>query len=399
MNKKVKENGLIINRQPLFQEDIQGLTDKLTDIVTSSRFLVIGGGGSIGQAVVKELFDRNPKVLHVVDISENNLVELVRDLRSSVGYTTGVFDTFALDVGSVEFTRFLSDQKGYDYVMNLSALKHVRSEKDPYTLMRMINTNVLNTIKLLKALRNSDIKNYFSVSTDKAANPVNLMGASKRAMEMVLMLESEQVKISMARFANVAFSDGSLLHGFQKRVEKNQPISAPKDIHRYFITPEESGQLCLMSSLFSENRDIFFPKLTPEFQPITFSQLAVRYLNSLGIEAEECETEMEARNKMLSRKDGEPWPCYFFCSDTTGEKGLEEFYSTDETLDNMRFKGIGVIKNLNTVNTEEISRFLDGISRIQLSNTWVKADIVREFKKLIPNFLHQEVGKNLNEKM
>ena len=227
----------------LFSKDLNEWNDELLRIVEGSRFLVLGGAGSIGQAVTKEIFKRNPAKLHVVDISENNLVELVRDIRSSLGYIPGDFRTFALDIGSVEYDAFFKADGGYDYILNLSALKHVRSEKDPYTLMRMVDVNVFNTDKTVRQAVEAGATKYFCVSTDKAANPVNMMGASKRIMEMFLMRRSLDMKISTARFANVAFSDGSLLHGFNQRLEKRQPIVAPKDVRRYFVTPKESGEL------------------------------------------------------------------------------------------------------------------------------------------------------------
>ncbi len=248
---------LIGRSEALFTQDITSHNKELGRIVSSSRFLVLGGAGSIGQAVTKEIFKRNPKKLHVVDISENNMVELVRDIRSSFGYINGDFQTFALDIGSFEYDAFIKADGQYDYVLNLSALKHVRSEKDPFTLMRMIDVNVFNTDKTIQQSIDAGAKKYFCVSTDKAANPVNMMGASKRIMEMFLMRKSELMAISTARFANVAFSDGSLLHGFNQRIQKRQPIVAPNDIKRYFVTPQESGELCLMSCIFGENRDIF----------------------------------------------------------------------------------------------------------------------------------------------
>jgi len=248
---------LIGRNQELFNKDIEKHESELQKIVSSSKFLVIGGAGSIGSATTKEIFKRNPKKLHVVDISENNMVELVRDIRSSFGYIDGDFQTFALDIGSIEYDAFWNADGDYDYVLNLSALKHVRSEKDPYTLMRMIDVNIFNTDKTIQQSIDKGVKKYFCVSTDKAANPVNMMGASKRIMEMFLMRRSKEINISTARFANVAFSDGSLLHGFNKRIEKKQPIVAPNDIKRYFVIPKESGELCLMSCIFGENRDIF----------------------------------------------------------------------------------------------------------------------------------------------
>ena len=228
--------------QKFFSADIDGLSSDLSSLVENGRFLVIGGAGSIGQAVTKEIFKRNPAALHVVDVSENNMVELVRDIRSTLGYIDGDFRTFSIDCGGEEFETLMACESPYDFVFNLSALKHVRSEKDPYTLMRMLTVNIFNTTKTLKLARDTGTKKYFCVSTDKAANPVNMMGASKRIMEMFLMRESETMPISMARFANVAFSDGSLLHGFNQRFAKRQPFSAPKDVRRYFLTPQESGE-------------------------------------------------------------------------------------------------------------------------------------------------------------
>ena len=268
---------LIGRKQNLFSEDLNAHEKKIDRIVSNSRFLVIGGAGSIGQAVTKEIFKRNPIKLHVVDISENNIVELVRDVRSSFGYIKGDFKTFALDVGSVEYDAFIESDGRYDYVLNLSALKHVRSEKDPFTLMRMIDVNILNTEKTLIHSIAYQSEKYFCVSTDKAANPVNMMGASKRIMEMFLMRRSLDIKISTARFANVAFSDGSLLYGFGRRIEKRQPIVAPLDVKRYFITPQESGELCLMACIFGDNRDIFFPKLSEQVDLVSFADIALKY--------------------------------------------------------------------------------------------------------------------------
>src|SRR5690606_28767498 len=242
--------GLIGRTNDHFSNDIKNHEKELTAIVSNSKFLVIGGAGSIGSATTKEIFKRNPLKLHVVDISENNMVELVRDIRSSLGYIEGDFQTFALDIGSIEYDAFIKADGEYDYVLNLSALKHVRSEKDPFTLMRMIDVNILNTEKTINQSIEKGVKKYFCVSTDKAANPVNMMGGSKRIMEMFLMRKSKEIDISTARFANVAFSDGSLLHGFDKRIQKKQPIVAPNDIKRYFVTPKESGELCLMSCVF-----------------------------------------------------------------------------------------------------------------------------------------------------
>ena len=291
---------LIGRTNTLFNEDIFFYEKELKKLVSKSRFLVIGGAGSIGQAVTREIFKRKPLALHVVDISENNMVELVRDIRSTLGYIDGDFRTFAIDCGSNEYKALINSTKTYDYVLNLSSLKHVRSEKDPFTLMRLIEVNILNTIQTIKIAKTHGTKKYFCVSTDKAANPVNMMGASKRIMEMFLMRESESIEISTARFANVAFSDGSLLHGFNQRFTKQQPISAPNDVRRYFVTPQESGELCLMSCLLGQNRDIFFPKLSEQLHLTTFSDIAERYINNLGYELYHCSSEQEAEKNLMN---------------------------------------------------------------------------------------------------
>lgn len=371
----------------------------LKSLVLSARFLVIGGAGSIGQAVVKEIFKRNPKKLHVVDISENDLVELVRDIRSSFGYITGDFQTFALDVSSDEYDAFIQTDGHYDYVLNLSALKHVRSEKDPFTLMRLIDVNIFNTDKTIKQAINKGAKKYFCVSTDKAANPVNMMGASKRIMEMFLMRQSKNIEISTARFANVAFSNGSLLHSFRLRIQKRQPIAAPNDIKRYFVTPKESGELCLMACLLGENRDIFFPKLSEELHLVSFADIAVRFLNEIGFEPYFCTNENEARELIKTLPGQGKWPCLLTSSDTTGEKDFEEFFTEKETLDMKRFKNIGIIKNDANYNEYLLELFESSIKKMKQNKQWNKEDLVDLFTKMIPGFVHEETGKYLESKM
>ena len=390
----------IINRKSgLFDHDVFSFEKEISEIVSHASFLVIGGGGTIGQSVTKEIFKRNPKKLDVVDLSENNLVELVRDLRSTLGYTTGDFNTFAIDCGNREFDVFFQNQGPYDYVLNLSALKHVRSEKDPYTLMRMIDVNIFNTLKTIHLSSDAGVKKYFCVSTDKAANPVNMMGGSKRIMEMFLMRESLNQRISMSRFANVAFSDGSLLHGFNQRFTKRQPIAAPRDIKRYFVTPEESGQLCLLSCLLGDDKDIFFPKLNEKLHLITFSEIAEKYLEHLGFEPFECESEDSARSRCMELIREKKWPCYFFDSDTTGEKGFEEFYTDDEELDMNKFSSIGIIKNVVKFDSKKLSYFQTRIEEIKSSKTWNRSDFVELFHEMIPNFGHKETRKFLDQKM
>ena len=390
---------LIGRTAPLFDDDISSRRKELDSSVSDSRFLVIGGAGSIGQAVTREIFKRNPLALHVVDISENNMVELVRDIRSTLGYIDGDFRTFAIDCGSNEYRALMNDSDGYDYVLNLSALKHVRSEKDPFTLMRLIEVNILNTIRTAQMAKAHGAKKYFCVSTDKSANPVNMMGASKRIMEMFLMRESESIEISTARFANVAFSDGSLLHGFNQRFAKRHPISAPNDVRRYFITPQESGELCLMSCLLGENRDIFFPKLSEQLHLTTFSEIAERYVKNLGYEPYHCLTEQEARDRSDELIASKRWPCYFFKSDTSGEKDFEEFFTDKETLDMGRFQNLGVIKNEAYFSSDMLDNFLEVIHDLRAQTVWEKAPIVDLFNEMIPDFDHKETGKYLDGRM
>ena len=383
----------------LFDSDIINNSSKLDETVSNSTFLIIGGAGSIGQAVTKEIFKRNPKKLHVVDISENNLTELVRDIRSSFGYIKGDFKTFALDIGSIEYDAFIKFDGKYDYVLNLSALKHVRSEEDPFTLMRMIDVNIFNTDKTIRQSINNGTKKYFCVSTDKAANPINMMGASKRIMEMFLMRRSLDIEISTARFANVAFSDGSLLHGFNQRIEKRQPIAAPSDIKRYFVTPQESGELCLMSCIFGENRDIFFPKLSEALHLISFADIATEYLKDKGYEAHICTTEDEARELINTLPEQGKWPCLFTDSSTTGEKDFEEFYTDKETLDMDRFENLGVIKNSPEFNENQLNDFSNTIHKFKSNMKWTKKEIVGEFFNMIPEFNYYDTGRYLDGKM
>lgn len=398
MNNSLTLN-LIGRYEELFSLDLNAYEVRLREIISSSTFLVIGGAGSIGQSVTKEIFKRNPKKIHVVDISENNLVELVRDIRSSYGYIDGDFQTFSLDIGSIEYDAFIQADGQYDYVFNLSALKHVRSEKDPYTLMRMIDVNILNTEKTLIQSIANKTKKYFCVSTDKAANPVNMMGASKRIMEKFLMRRSLEIKISTARFANVAFSDGSLLYSFNQRLLKKQPIVAPQDIRRYFLTPKESGELCLMSGIFGDNRDIFFPKLSDALHLISFSEIAIKYLIQVGYEPYLCSSEEEARRLVQTLPDEGKWPCFFTNSDTTGEKDIEEFFMENEILDMVRFNNLGVIKNELNFDNQSLDEFIQFIEKCKFAKHWTKNQIITAFHKIIPDFDHKETGKYLDGKM
>lgn len=390
---------LIGRSEPLFDQDLADHSERMNDLVRESRVLVIGGAGSIGSAVVKQLFERSPSTLHVVDISENNLAEVVRDLRSSLGYIDGDFRTFALDCGSPEYDAMTAECGPYDYVLNFSALKHVRSEKDPYSLMRMVQANIFNTDGTIRGAIESGARKYFCVSTDKASNPVNMMGASKRIMEMYLMRRSEQIDVSSARFANVAFSDGSLPYSWTQRIRKRQPLAAPDDVRRYFVTDGEGATLCLLSTFFGENRDIFFPRLSEKLHLIKFSDMARRYLESMGYEAVACRSEDEARSRVEELRQQKKWPCYFFQSDTTGEKDFEEFYTDAESVDWSRFEDVGVVQNDIGYSDEALDRFSRTVAQLRSRGRWTKEQLVELFNQTLSSFSHKETFKYLDDRM
>lgn len=402
-HKQTFENNILnlINRsENLFEYDFNALQNEINFEISSSKFLVLGGAGTIGQAVAKEIFKRNPLKLHIVDISENNLVELVRDIRSSFGYIDGDFKTFALDIRSLEYDAFIASDGNYDYVLNLSALKHVRSEEDPFTLMRMINVNIFNTKKTIEQSIEKGVKKYFCVSTDKAADSVNMMGASKRIMEMYLFQKNKDIIISTARFANVAFSDGSLLYSFDQRIKKQQPIVAPNDIKRYFITPEESSELCLLSCLFGKNGAIFFPKLNEDLNPTSFADIAINYIKSRGYQPCLCKDENEARQLAKTLPQKGKWPYLLTKSDTTGEKDVEDFFTKNETLDLETYKTIGIIKNdLDITLKDKLDTFSNSIKKLKEKKSWTKDEITTIFYKILPNFNHKETGDFLDHKM
>lgn len=384
---------------PLFQKDLPESNKILRDAIQGARVLVIGGAGSIGQNVAKEVFRRKPKVLHVVDISENNLVELVRDIRSSLGYIEGETAFVPICMGSNEFEAFWNINAPYDYVFNLAAMKHVRSEKDQFSLMRMIKTNIIYTQKTYQMAATAGAKKYFAVSTDKAENPANLMGATKRIMEVCLAQQPNATAVSTARFANVAFSDGSLLHGFNSRIAKRQPLSAPNDIKRYFMTGPEAGLLCLFSAVIGKDQEVYFPKLDPSENLITFSQIAERFLKDRGFEPVRMDSEDEARDRAEELIAQKKWPCYFFASDTSGEKPFEEFYSPSDNVDWERHEDLGVIKGIAGPDEKNVSDFIQAINAIEATATWGKAPLVDLIKDYCPTLSHVETGKFLDGKM
>lgn len=382
----------------LFNYDLKKYDPIIRDKIEGSSFLILGAAGSIGKAISKEIIERNPKLIHLVDISENNLVSMVRELRSNFFTSKSNFETFCLDIGSSIFSKFLKD-KQYDYVLNLSAMKHVRSERDPFTLMRMLKTNIHNSLKVINDLEGRLPRKYFCVSTDKASNPVSLMGASKRIMEICLFNNENDVPISMSRFANVAFSDGSLLNGFLMRIQREEPLSAPKDIKRYFITPKESGLLCLFSSLLGTKNQIFFPNDAKEINLLNFDQIAKNFLEDLGFIPHECESEQEAISEAKKLINSGKWPCYFFDSDTSGEKSFEEFYTDKETIDLKKFFQIGIVNSKITKDKKDLKNFFKDFKVLENKNIWNKEDIVNILNNFLPEFKHLEKDSNLDQKL
>lgn len=384
----------------LFLPDIEANRTELTRLVEGKKVLVIGGAGTIGSSFIRAILPFRPSQLVVVDISENGLTELTRDLRSTYGmYVPSDYRTYPLNFADPIFERLFRQNKGFDIVANFSAHKHVRSEKDRWSVQALLENNVLKAKKLLDLLSEIPPEHFFCVSTDKAANPVNIMGASKRVMEDLIMAYSDKFKISTARFANVAFSNGSLLAGFIERIMKRQPLSSPNDVKRYFVSPEESGQICMLACLLGRNREVFFPKLS-EKQMMTFSSIADKFLPSLGYEVKYCASEEEARKFAATMPpDSKQYPVYYFKSDTTGEKSFEEFYIPGEHLDLDRFQALGVIDTVVPRPKEELDAFLSELTGLFSKENTSKEDIVQVMKKYLPNFVHEEKGKNLDQKM
>ena len=383
----------------IFSGDLEQNSEKLHSGIAGSRVAVIGAAGSIGSSVVKTILQFRPSAITLIDHNENNLVEVVRDLRSTSGTELpGGFVTLPIGMGSVEFDRYFRDTQPFDYLLNLSAIKHVRSEKDIYCLMRMIDTNVIYFHDFLRQIPYS-FKKVFSVSSDKAANPANLMGASKMIMEKVLMDTSGSQPFSTARFANVAFSDGSLPYGFLQRIRKRQPLSSPNDVRRYFISHQEAGELCVLACILGENRDVFFPKLSGGKDEKTFSEIAVELLDAMGYEPVICDSEEEAKARAGELIPKGQWPCFFFKSDTTGEKSYEEFYTSNEELDMDRFASIGVIKRGSAGEPHSLAAFIEFCRHAKADPQIKKEDYVRAMLEAVPTLDHVETGKNLDQKM
>jgi FlaA1/EpsC-like NDP-sugar epimerase len=386
--------------ESLFREDLLKHHEQLVNEIKGKSVLVIGGAGTIGSSFIKSMLQYKPERLIVVDISENGLTELTRDLRSTFGLQIpGYYKTYPVNFGDPVFQRIMNEHGPFDIVANFAAHKHVRSEKDHHSVSALLENNVIKAKKLLKSLLKQSPSHFFCVSTDKAANPVNIMGASKKIMEEVIMAYSRLFPITTARFANVAFSNGSLPDGFIQRLMKHQPLSAPMDVKRYFVSPEESGQICLLACVLGKSGDIFFPRLE-EHQMMTFSEIAVKFLESMGLEPLYCQSEEEARDA-ASRLTTEStqYPVYFFKSDTSGEKAFEEFFTLSEDIDLSSFSSLGVIKNAPKKTIEEIERITGTIETLINQPETTKDHIVQALTQIIPTFKHIETGRNLDQKM
>ncbi|WP_101542539.1 UDP-N-acetylglucosamine 4,6-dehydratase [Bacteroides cutis] len=399
INRFISEN---ITSRPssMFIPDIEANKEQLSKEISGKSILVIGGAGSIGASYIHAVLPFKPSKLIVVDLSENGLTELTRDLRSTYGmYVPDEYRTYTLNFSDPIFERIFREEKGFDIVANFSAHKHVRSEKDKYSVQALIENNVIKAKKLLDLLTEYPPKHFFCVSTDKAANPVNIMGASKRIMEDMIMAYTSKFKVTTARFANVAFSNGSLLAGFIDRMMKKQPLAAPSDIRRYFVSPEESGQICMLACMLGHNGEIFFPKLGEE-KMITFSSICDRFLESLGYEKKECATDDEAKKFAAEMpEDSKIYPVIYFKSDTTGEKDYEEFYVPGEKLNMTRFSSLGVIEEVGSRPMQELNRFFTELENLFAEPDFTKEEVVAAIKRFIPNFEHIEKGKNLDQKM
>lgn len=394
------ERNITFRNESLFLKDIIANKEKLREEIEGRSILVIGGAGTIGSSYIRAVLKFKPAKLTVVDISENGLAELTRDLHSSYGtYVPKDFKTYPINYADPVFKKMFRRERGFDIVANFSAHKHVRSEKDEFSVQALLENNVLHACKLLKLLSEIPPRRFFCVSTDKAANPVNIMGGSKKIMEDVIMTYSKQYSVATARFANVAFSNGSLLAGFIDRVMKRQPLSAPSDVRRYFVSPEESGQICMMACMLGHSGEIFFPKLKQD-QMLTFSEIATRFLDELGYKAYECGSEEEARKMAAERKDDDiNYPVFYSTSDTTGEKEYEEFYTKDESVLWGEYQSLGVVKNGSRRKIKDIDELFSSLNTAFSSSYTTKSEIVGIVKKFLINFDHVEKCKNLDSKM
>ena len=393
----------------MFAADIEANKEKLTEEIKGKKVCVIGGAGSIGSSFIKAVLRFEPKSVVVIDLNENGLAELVRDVRSTDGlYVPKEFRCYTLNFADPIFERIFREEKGFEIVANFSAHKHVRSEKDRYSVQALIENNDIKAKKLMDLLTVYPPKHFFCVSTDKAANPVNIMGASKRIMEDLVMAYNQHFKVTTARFANVAFSNGSLPDGWLHRLQKQQPLAAPSDVKRYFVSPEESGQICMLACILGKPGEVFFPKLG-EDQMLTFSSICDNFVKAQGFEKDPCSSDEEAKQKAAHMKSDDKqstlsgklpkYPTVYFKSDTTGEKAYEEFYVPGEKINMERFKALGVVEETTRRPMPEVNAFFDKLEAIFHKDDFTKAQVVEAIKEFIPNFEHEEKGKNLDQKM
>ena len=384
----------------MFEADIQANAEKLTREIEGKSVCVIGGAGSIGSSYIKAILRFRPGKVLVVDLNENGLAELIRDVRSTNGlFVPDEFRCYTLNFADPIFERIFREEKGFDIVANFSAHKHVRSEKDRYSVQALIENNDIKAKKLMDLLTVYPPKHFFCVSTDKAANPVNIMGASKRIMEDLVMAYNKYFKVTTARFANVAFSNGSLPDGWIHRLQKKQPLAAPSDVKRYFVSPEESGQICMLACILGNGGEVFFPKLG-EDQMLTFSAICDDFVKAEGFAKKECGSDAEAKQYAAKMGyDSETYPVVYFGSDTTGEKAYEEFYVPGEKIDMQRFQALGVVEQTARHSMNEVDAFFDKLEGIFQKDDFTKAQVVDAIREFIPNFEHEEKGKNLDQKM
>lgn len=391
-----------VTRRPvsMFASDIEANKEELSKEIKDKKVCVIGGAGSIGSSFIKAVLCFEPKSVVVVDLNENGLAELVRDVRSTEGlYVPNEFRCYTLNFADPIFERIFREEKGFDIVANFSAHKHVRSEKDKYSVQALIENNDIKAKKLMDLLKVYPPKHFFCVSTDKAANPVNIMGASKRIMEDLVMAYNQYFKVTTARFANVAFSNGSLPDGWLHRLMKRQPLAAPSDVKRYFVSPEESGQICMLACILGKPGEVFFPKLG-EDQMLTFSSICDDFVEAEGFAKKDCSSDEDAKAYASTMgNDTKDYPVVYFKSDTTGEKAYEEFYVPGEKIDMQRFLSLGVVEQTARHDMKEVNSFFDKLEGIFVKDDFTKADVVEAIKEFIPNFEHEEKGKNLDQRM
>lgn len=394
------KNEITRREESFFKKDLEVFHDGLMNAIHGKSVLVIGGAGTIGSSYIRSVLKYKPKRLYVVDISENSLTELTRDLRSTFGgYVPDDYKTYPINFNDDVFYRLMAKEGPFDIVANFSAHKHVRSEKDHYSITALLENNIIRAEKFISFLKKYPPQHFFCVSTDKAANPVNIMGASKKIMEEMIMAYASYFPITTARFANVAFSNGSLLDGFLQRIMKRQPFSVPTDVKRYFVSPDESGQICMMACMLGQSGEVFFPKLR-EDQLISFKDITEAFVKALGMEVIPFDTEQGAKEYAAAMPhDSKYWPVYYFSSDTSGEKAFEEFYTEGEVTDMQTFHSLGVIKNAPRRSLDEIHSMIGKLSSVLYSPEVSKAAIVKVMAEFLPTFHHIETGKNLDQKM